>query len=228
MVVGALLRSSRDWTEEIDRGTYRCMNQPRTHLSSPRKPRQTYGPPLHDRGQKRCPSEGCGQGGRAAVLPCSPLPGQAPGLLGSWAAAGTKVAQELRSALHRLPRPNPAPGSDLPGRDFLPPPLRASRLWPPLLPFLAPAVPSSGPRTPFSPLEGPEPSSAGGQLGPAATGCPAPPLPLLHGAHRIGKSIYFIGGDTDEEWVARPQDPTALSWQSSSSFCPSLALGEAP
>lgn len=140
MVVGALLRSSRDWTEEIDRGTYRCMNQPRTHLSSPRKPRQTYGPPLHDRGQKRCPSEGCGQGGRAAVLPCSPLPGQAPGLLGSWAAAGTKVAQELRSALHRLPRPNPAPGSDLPGRDFLPPPLRASRLWPPLLPFLAPAV----------------------------------------------------------------------------------------
>lgn len=54
--------------------------------------------------------------------PCSPLPGRAPGLPGSWAAAGAKakVAQELRSALHRLPRPDQASGSDLLGRGLPP------------------------------------------------------------------------------------------------------------
>ena len=56
-----------------------------------------------DRGPERDPLEGWGQGRRAAT---SPLPGWTPGLLGSWAAAGVKVAPELRSAFHGRPRPS--------------------------------------------------------------------------------------------------------------------------
>lgn len=66
--------------------------------------------------------------------PRSPLPGWALWAPSSWAVAGAKVAQELRSALHLLPRPGLASGSDLPRRGLpLPPlphvPLLASCLW---------------------------------------------------------------------------------------------------
>lgn len=63
--------------------------------------------------------------GRASVPPGPLAAPYLAGLLGSWEAGqqrlGSKLSQELRSALHRLPRPNPASGSDLPRRGLPPP-----------------------------------------------------------------------------------------------------------
>ena len=116
-----------------------------------------------DRGPEREPLEGWGQGRRAAT---SPLPGWTPGLLGSWAAAGVKVAPELRSAFHGRPRPSQSSGSDQLRRGLPPPPPQAS--WP-LVPgsrLLAssaslPGLPKPSqvcPWGPRLPLRRPEPS----------------------------------------------------------------------
>lgn len=122
--------------------------------SQPADPEHTSRPPhpTHPRtARERRPAEGWGWAGEATVpgAPRSPLPGSALWAPGSWAVAAAKVAQELRSAPHPLPRPSPASGSDLPRRGLpLPPrphvPLLASRLghwevgfWPLALPFLS-------------------------------------------------------------------------------------------
>lgn len=160
-------------------------------------------PPTHPRtARERRPAEGWGWAGEATVpgAPRSPLPGSALWAPGSWAVAAAKVAQELRSAPHPLPRPSPASGSDLPRRGLpLPPrphvPLLASCLghrevgsWPPALPFLS--GPSwVCPQDALSPPPRvPEPSQAGPRLGLAVTGrqptppaAACPPIPSSRG-----------------------------------------------